>query len=83
MIYQEVFITEEMVGRKLGEFVPLVIPAETEGFEITYEAMRIPRYLSADSLRLQDEKTLHIQAGQEQVVCQARWLSSPRPAREL
>lgn len=22
MIYQEVFITEEMVGRKLGEFVP-------------------------------------------------------------
>jgi ribosomal protein S19 len=57
--YQEIFITEEMVGRKLGEFVLLVFLLKRKSKKIS-ESRMANLQLSTDAFWWQDEKTLHL-----------------------
>ena len=57
--YQEIFITEEMVGRKLGEFVLLVFLLKRKSRKIP-ESRKANLQLNADVLLWQDEKTLYL-----------------------
>ena len=56
--YQEVLITEEMVGRKLGEYVAYVLALSFP--KSLFQLVRMSGWIVADSASVQDSETLYV-----------------------
>ena len=75
-IYNEVTITEDMVGHKLGEFSPYVCPSGTANTSLEQQLVKVAcairitpaHVIEYRLIYLQDEETILLQADEEQVI---------------